>query len=44
VPAAQEAGVTMTGTEVATLGTRVVAAAQELTFAVHGRRPLWSEV
>jgi DNA-binding IclR family transcriptional regulator len=43
-PADQETGVTMTGTEVATLGTRVVAAAQELTFAVHGRRPLWSEV
>jgi DNA-binding IclR family transcriptional regulator len=44
VAAGQEAGVTMTGTEVATLGTRVVAAAQELTFAVHGQRPLWSEV
>jgi DNA-binding IclR family transcriptional regulator len=43
-PAEEEGGVTMTGAEVATLGNRVVAAAQELTFAVHGRRPLWSEV
>ena len=44
VAADEEAGVTMPGTDVATLGTRVVAAAQELTFAVHGQRPLWSEV
>jgi DNA-binding IclR family transcriptional regulator len=44
VSAAEEAGVTMTGTQVAALGTRVVTAAQELTFAVHGHRPLWSEV
>jgi DNA-binding IclR family transcriptional regulator len=44
VPTSEEAGVTMTGAGVATLGSRVVAAAQELTFAVHGQRPLWSEV
>jgi DNA-binding IclR family transcriptional regulator len=44
VPTSEEAGVTMTGADVATLGSRVVAAAQELTFAVHGQRPLWSEV
>ncbi len=43
VPIGEQAGRTMSGTEVAQLGTRVVAAAQELTFAVHGRRPLWPE-
>ncbi|HEY8524768.1 MAG TPA: helix-turn-helix domain-containing protein [Acidimicrobiales bacterium] len=41
-PAGTEGGVTRTGAEIEQLGARVVAAAQELTFAVHGRRPLWS--
>lgn len=38
-PPARPDGVRLSGTEVAQLGARVVAAAQELTFAVHGRRP-----
>jgi DNA-binding IclR family transcriptional regulator len=42
-PKSEEQGVTLTGAEVEQLGARVVAAAQELTFAVHGRRPIWSE-
>lgn len=37
-------GVQLTGAQVVELGSRVMAAAQELTFAVHGHRPLWSEV
>jgi DNA-binding IclR family transcriptional regulator len=43
-PTDDEDGVPMTGAKVAALGSRVVAAAQELTFAVHGRRPIWSEL
>jgi DNA-binding IclR family transcriptional regulator len=39
VPGARPDGARLSGVEVATLGARVVAAAQELTFAVHGRRP-----
>jgi DNA-binding IclR family transcriptional regulator len=43
-PTASDEGVVLTGDDVVELGSRVVAAAQELTFAVHGQRPLWSEV
>jgi DNA-binding IclR family transcriptional regulator len=42
-PVGDMGGVTLTGAEIEELGARVVAAAQELTFAVHGRRPIWSE-
>jgi DNA-binding IclR family transcriptional regulator len=41
-PVGVEQGVMLTGAEVEQLGARVVAAAQDLTFAVHGRRPIWS--
>jgi DNA-binding IclR family transcriptional regulator len=38
-PPSRRDGIEMSGAEVLSLGKRVMGAAQELTFAVHGRRP-----
>jgi DNA-binding IclR family transcriptional regulator len=39
-PPSRPEGIEMSGAEVMALGDRVMGAAQELTFAVHGRRPM----
>ena len=39
-PPSRPEGIEMSGAEVLALGDRVMGAAQELTFAVHGRRPI----
>jgi DNA-binding IclR family transcriptional regulator len=43
-PANRPGGLDLTGPDLLALGARVVAAAQELTFAVHGKRPPGSDV